>query len=459
VNLSWQHLVFFLIAVCLLVTIHEFGHFWVARKCGVKVLRFSVGFGRPLWKKVSGPDQTEYVIAAIPLGGYVKMLDEREAPVPAAELHRAYSRHPHWQRIAILLAGPAANFIFAILLLTGMYWYSGSTEVRPVVGAVAEKSMAARAQLRSGDEIVAINGAPTRTMEAVAFKLIDGVSRDEAIQVKVRRASGELRELQLSPLDAAERTMLSDPANMMKVLGFGFYEPPDPAVINEVQPGGPAAVAGLLAGDRVVALNSAPIANFSEFSNRIAVLGGQSAQLQVDRSGTLRDFTVRVDTDRVAGKTVGRIRVSHRGAMMPADMMRHITLGPLAALQTATIRCWDLTVLQGRLLWRMVTGHVSVKSIGGPLSIAQMAGDSAIAGFSAFFSFLVIISLTLGFMNLLPIPILDGGQIVMQSIEWLKGSPLSERVQLAGMQVGIMLVVLLMGLALYNDVARQFGPG
>jgi regulator of sigma E protease len=457
-SLSWQHLLAFLVAVCLLVTVHEYGHFWVARKLGFKVLRFSVGFGRPLWKRVAGADRTEYVLAAIPLGGYVKMLDEREGPVPPEDLARSFTRRPHWQRIAVLLAGPAFNFAFAILLLTGMLLVSGSTEVRPVIGPVTADSPAARAGLRSGDEVVAVNGETVAGADGVVLGLIDGISSDVPVTMRVRGGNGGERELRFELGSSSERRRLSDPAVMMSGLGFRFQEPPIPAVLGVVEPDGPAARAGLLAGDVVLAVNGEAVREFPEIVGRIRAHPGETVSLRIRRGAAEQTVRVLVAAEDDGGQTVGRIRVRQpESVRYPESMLRHVELGPVAAFGRACERAWELTALQARMLWRMLFGQVSVKNISGPLSIAQMAGESAMAGVSAFLWFLVLISLALGFMNLLPIPILDGGQIVMQSIEWLKGSPLSERAQIAGQQVGIMLVVLLLGIALYNDITRQFG--
>jgi regulator of sigma E protease len=458
VTLSWQHLLAFIFAVCLLVSVHEYGHYWVARKLGFKVLRFSVGFGRALWKRTAGPDRTEYVLAAIPVGGYVKLLDEREAPVAPEELSRSFTRRPHWQRIAVLLAGPAANFIFAIVVLTGLYWVSGTNEVRPLVGTVTAGSHAQSAGLLTGDEILAIDDKATPGADAVVLGLIDRVSGDGPIEFRVRGADGRERNVSLPLADSAERRRLSDPAALMTGLGFRFKESPIPPVLGTVEPKGPAALAGLRNGDRVLSVGGDPMRDFPQLVEMIRARPGETLSLRIQRDAAEMTVPVTVAAESVEGKTIGRIQV-RQPATVPyeAGMMRHIDLGPVAAFAYACERSWDLTALQGRLLWRMLFGQVSVKNISGPITIAQMAGESAIAGVSSFLWFLVMVSLALGFMNLLPIPILDGGQIVMQTIEWLKGSPLSERAQIAGQQVGIMLVVLLMGIALYNDIARQFG--
>jgi regulator of sigma E protease len=459
VNFSWLDLPAFLVAVCLLVTVHEFGHYWVARKLGFKVLRFSVGFGRPLWRRVAGADQTEYVVAAVPLGGYVKLLDEREGPVAPQELSRAFTQRPHWQRIAVLLAGPAFNFIFAILVLAGMFWAAGLTELRPVIGTVVPGSHAERAGLRVGDEVLAVDSRPLTNSDDVMLALMDGVSADSSLSVRVLGSNGLQRDLAFNISDSAERRRLSDPEALLSGIGLTFQLPIVPAVLGVVDSGGPADRAGIKSGDRLLEINGVRVQTFSDIAAQLAALGGKTATVRVRRADGEHLLPVQVAAETVNGKVVGRIHVRPQElgqGFNDQKLFRHTSLGPVAALGRASARAWDLTALQARLMWRMALGNVSVKNLSGPLSIAQMAGESARAGGYSFLSYLVIISLALGFMNLLPIPILDGGQIVMQTVEWVKGSPLSERVQVAGQQVGIMLVMLLLGLALYNDIARQF---
>ncbi len=448
----------FVVAVCVLVTVHEFGHYWVARRLGFKVLRFSVGFGRPLWRHIGRESGTEFVIAAVPLGGYVKLLDERDAPVPAAELAQSFTHRPHWQRIAVLLAGPAANFLFAILLLTGMLLVSGSTELRPLLAAARADSPAARAGVRSGDEIIAVNERPVSTQREVWINLLDGVTSRAPLSLTVRGADGRERQASFEFASSAERRALSEPTGALDGLGLKFQELPIPAVLGAVTAGGPAALAGLRAGDEVLRVNGEPVHDFLALVALVRAHPGDTIAVQYRRDG--REAATRVAVAAVVqdGVRIGRIQVSQsHSPRYPPGMLRHVRLGPLAALRAACSEAWGMTSLQGRMLWRMLAGDVSVKNLSGPLTIAELAGDSASAGTAAFLGFLVLISLALGFMNLLPIPILDGGQVVMQTIEWLKGSPLSERVQAAGQQVGIALVLLLLGLALYNDISRQFG--
>ena len=451
-NFAW-HALWFIVAVSLLVTVHEFGHYWVARRLGFKVLRFSVGFGRPLFSRTAGPDQTEYVVAAIPLGGYVKMLDEREGPVASEDLARSFTRKPPWQRIAVLLAGPAFNIAFAILVLWGMFWASGITEFKPVVGDVLKDSIAAHGGLRSGDQILTINGAAVAGQRDGLIDLLDAVSSQGVANLAVRGKDGATRAANLNVPDHAERVRLTEPGALLHGLGFEFWIPALPSVLGSVLPGGPAEKAGLQTGDRITAINGEPVAQFRDIVTRVSAHPGATLTVEYQRNGATHTAKIPVASDKVDGKQVGRIQVG--APKLPDEMVMQIDLSPGAALSRAAEEAWHLTALQGQLFWRMVLGKFSMKNLNGPLSIAEYAGDSAEAGVASFMSFLVLISLSLGFLNLLPIPILDGGQIVFQLAEWLKGGPLSERAQAFGQQVGIALLILLMGVALFNDIARQ----
>ncbi len=448
----------FVVAVSLLVAVHEYGHFWAARKLGFKVLRFSVGFGPALWRRVAGVDRTEYVLAALPLGGYVKLLDEREGPVDAAEVSRSFTRRPPWQRILVLLAGPGFNFAFAILLLWGMLWIVGSPDVRAVVGGVAAGSPAARAGLRADDEIIRLGDAPVQGRGDVVLGLIDAMSGDGVTRLAVRSASGAERELELRVDDPAERRALTEPSALMRGVGLRFWSQPVPARIGRVLPAGPAEQAGLQVGDLITAIDGEPVGDFVAMGEALAVRPNREVVIRYERGGVLATTTVRTSADLVDGREVGRIRVETLpSAPLPDSMIVHRHFGPVQALGESLQRAWDMTVLQAKMFARMIIGQVSLKNLSGPITIAEYAGDSARSGLTGFIGFLVLISLSLGFLNLLPIPMLDGGQIIYQSIEWIKGSPLSERVQAAGQSVGIALLFLLMGVALFNDLARQFG--
>lgn len=448
----------FLLAVSLLVTVHEFGHYWVARKLGFKVLRFSVGFGPALWKKVAGRDQTEYVFAAIPLGGYVKLLDEREGPVAPEDLERSFTRKKPWQRILVLLAGPGFNFAFAILILWGMLWMSGSPEIRPVVGSIEANSLAARAGLRPEDEILEAEGRNVRSHSDVMFAFIEAMSEDGRIELTVQGPGGLPRELEIRVEDPAMRRAMTEPPALMPGLGLRFWTPPMPAIVGEVQPGGPADEAGLVSGDRILAVDGETIVDFPALVSAIAARPNRDVTLDVERQGSRLRLSVATTADLVDGQEVGRIRVQTAATpAWPPEMIRHRTFGPVTAMVEASVRAWDLTVLQAKMFARMLFGQVSLKNLSGPISIAEYAGESARSGVAEFLGFLIVISLSLGFLNLLPIPILDGGQIVYQLAEWVRGSPLSDRVQAFGQQLGIAMLLMLMSVAIFNDFARQLG--
>ncbi len=452
------YLLWFVIAVSLLVTVHEFGHYWVARRLGFKVLRFSVGFGKPIISWRGKRDQIEYWICPIPLGGYVKMLDEREGPVPPQELSRSFTRQHPLKRIAVLLAGPGFNFIFAIGALTGLLWAGGMTRYLPVIGHVQAGSIAARAGVRRGERIVAINGTPLESQRQVVLRLLEIMSGNGDARLTVRPEHGAARVLDLDVRNAAQRRALTGPEDPLHGLGIRFWEPIVPPVLGRVLPGGPAARAGLRAGDRIVAIDGHAVRDFQDIVAAVSPHPGKTLAITYRRGPLER--TVDVTTERVTvdGRLIGRIEAQQPMTLSyPPGMVERAPLGPLAALAHATGRIWSLTTLQARLLWRMALGRVSIKNIGGPLTIAKDAGQSASAGLGSFVGFLVLISMELGLLNLLPIPVLDGGQILFQAIEWVRGAPLSERAQIIGQQVGIALLILLMGVAVFNDIARQFG--
>ena len=332
-SIIW-YVLWFVVAVGLLVTVHEFGHFWVARRLGFKVLRFSVGFGRPLLMRV-GRDQVEYVIAAVPLGGYVKLLDEREGPVANADLPRSFTRRPPWQRILVLLAGPALNIAFAVLVLWGMLWVNGITEIKPRIGDVTPGSFAAHAGLKSGDDITSIDGTAVTSRRDVVFGLLDAMSGRGQAELGVQGADGVSREVRLVVADIGQRRRLTEPAELLTGLGFDFWNPPDGA-IGQVTPGGAAARAGLMGGDRIVAIDGAAVKNFDDIAHRVSERPGQRLTIAYSRDGVEHTTTLEVSTEESGGKHVGRIGINR----YPASMMLHTDLNAATALSGAVREAW-----------------------------------------------------------------------------------------------------------------------
>jgi regulator of sigma E protease len=438
----------FIVAISVLVAVHEFGHFWVAKRLGFKVLRFSIGFGRPLWMRTAGTDRTEYVIAAIPLGGYVKLLDEREGPVAAAELDRSFTRRPVWQRLLVLSAGPAFNFLFAIVAYWVLFMW-GVPQTHPVVGDVVLNSHAALAGLKPRDEILQVGDQRTPDPKSVIFALLEDLLDDGRVKLHVRGTDGAERDVQLAVTDVRERHGLTEPGALLTGLGFDFRAPEVPPIVDKPVPDGPAEQAGVKSGDRVLAVDEHPVATSTEFRDYVSKRPGERVILTLRGSDGERNVAVTIRAEQEGAATVGRIGVE----LQRAELER---LGPFAALGRAGGETWIMSQLTVSMLWNMIMGRVSVKNISGPINIAAFAGETARVGLRPFLTFLAIVSISLGVLNLLPIPILDGGQMLFQVIELAKGSPLSERAQVFGQQVGIALLLLLMSLAFYNDITSRF---
>jgi len=439
-----------IVALGVLVTFHEFGHFWVARRCGVKVLRFSVGFGTPLvrWHDRHG---TEFVVAAIPLGGYVKMLDEREGDVPAELLDRAFNRKTVFQRIAIVAAGPIANFLLAILF----FWVLamlGSQQIKPIIGSVAVNSPAAIAGLASGQEVVAVDG-----------EAVDGWS---GVNLQLVRRLGETGELNVSVLEQGSSvpivhqvrisSWLKNEDNPDPIGGLGIqpWRPAVAPVIAELDEKGPARAAGLQIGDRLVSLDGQSVTDWQEVVTRVRAMPEGKVRLGIERAGQREELAL-----TLAAKGEGKARTGYLGAgvaggQWPPEMLREVSYGPAAAVGQALSRTWSMSLLTLDSLKKMVLGQLSVKNLSGPITIAKVAGASAQSGVGDFLHFLAYLSISLGVLNLLPIPVLDGGHLLFYMVEWVRGRPLSERVQAWGMQIGISLVVGVMLLALVNDLSR-----
>jgi regulator of sigma E protease len=439
-----------LVALGVLVTFHEFGHFWVARRCGVKVLRFSVGFGTPLvrWHDRQG---TEFVIAAIPLGGYVKMLDEREGDVPAAMLDSAFNRKTVRQRFAIVSAGPLANFLLALVF----FWLLamlGSEQVRPVVGAVAPGSLAAQAGLAVDQEIVAVNGKPVSGWGEVNLQLVRRLGESGQLDLTVRdMGSTAERHLQVPLQNWLKGVEEPDPITS---LGIRPWRPQIAPVIAQLDPEGPAQAAGIRLGDRLLSLNQQPLDDWQQVIDAVRVLPGEPVSLQVERDGQRLDMPLTFAARGEGDARRGYLGAGVEGGEWPAEMLREVSFGPLEAVAEGARRTWTMSLLTLDSLKKMLFGELSVKNLSGPITIAKVAGASAQSGLGDFLNFLAYLSISLGVLNLLPIPVLDGGHLLFYLVEWVRGRPLSERVQGWGVQIGISLVIGVMLLALVNDLGR-----
>jgi regulator of sigma E protease len=443
----------FLVAIAILVAIHEFGHYWVAKKLGVKILQFSIGFGKPLWKRVGGKDKTEYIIAAIPLGGYVKMLDEREGEVAKEELPRAFNRQPVSSRIAIVAAGPVFNFLFAIVAYAVMYMV-GVNGVKPVIGEVYEGSIAAQAGL-SGDSVIeSVNGRQTPSWEAATLALIKEALDSGQVNVGVRKSDGALVE---HSLDLSDSAHLLDEGDVLGNIGIKPWRPRVDPVFDELTDTGSAARSGLKSGDNVLKIDGQAISLWEEMVKHIKESPGKPLNFSVERGGRQLNFTVTPDSVEQAGKPIGRIGATPKVDQAAFDDMRvDVRYGLFESISRGTQRTWDMSVLTLRVLWKMVTGQASLKNISGPLTIAEFAGVSALIGVAAFLSFLGLVSVSLGVLNLLPVPVLDGGHLLFYLIEIIKGSPLSEGAEAFGQRIGLALLGSLMVVAFYNDITRLF---
>ena len=439
-----------LVALGVLVTFHEFGHFWVARRCGVKVLRFSVGFGMPLlrWHDRRG---TEFVIAAIPLGGYVKMLDEREGEVPADQLDQSFNRKTVRQRIAIVAAGPIANFLLAMV----SFWFLamlGSEQIRPVIGAVEADSMAAKAGLVAGQEIVSIDGEPTTGWGAVNLQLVRRLGESGTVKVVVREQDSSAETPRELALDHWLKG--ADEPDPIKSLGIRPWRPALPPVLAELDPKGPAQAAGLKTGDRLLALDGQALGDWQQVVDLVRVRPDTKIVLKVERDGAQIDVPVTLAVRGEAKAAGGYLGAGVKSPEWPPSMMREVSFGPLAAIGEGAKRTWTMSVLTLESLKKMLFGELSVKNLSGPITIAKVAGASAQSGVADFLNFLAYLSISLGVLNLLPIPVLDGGHLLFYLVEWVRGRPLSDRVQGWGIQIGISLVVGVMLLALVNDLGR-----
>ena len=444
----------FLIALGILISIHEYGHFWVARKVGIKVLTYSLGFGRPLWRRTGKVDNTEFVVAAIPLGGYVKMLDEREGPVLSHEKHRAFNNKPLWARTLVVIAGPLANFLLAIFA----YWIvmmMGISGIAPIVGDVPPGSPAQLAGFQAEDKIVSINGRSTDTWTDARITLIDeGIDRIEPLPIEVETAEGGTAS---RLLDLTSASLLDAETDAFGVLGLTIWQPDIDAVVGAFTDGSTAEKAGLLVDDEIIAANDQPVTNFAELVAIVHPNAGNAIDFVVRRNGQQQTLTVTPKATEHNGQTIGLIGIAPN---RPTEAYERLNVKvqhpPLQALGKAFQRTYDMTTLTLQMLVKLVVGEASLDNISGPISIAQFAGQSASVGLDHYINFIALISLSLAVLNLMPIPMLDGGHLVYFAVEGVTGRPVSERIQIWGQQIGILLLGALMFLAFYNDIGRIF---
>ncbi|MDP2809633.1 MAG: RIP metalloprotease RseP [Rhodocyclaceae bacterium] len=449
-NILW-YLGAFALALGLLIVAHELGHFLVARLCDVKVLRFSVGFGKPLVMRRFGRDGTEWALAAFPLGGYVKMLDEREAPVAPGEAHRAFNRQSVARRSMIVVAGPVANLLLAILLYWGLFLH-GVEELRPILAAPTAGSAAARAAIQEGETVRSVEGKPIRTLPELRWEVLRLAVDHQPATLETINPHGEIayRRIDTSALDMNELE-----GDILRELGLALFRPKLKPVIGRVAAASPAETAGIRAGDEIVGIEGRPVATWTEAVEAIRNSPGRPVMLEVLREGRQQTLTVTPAAIEEGGRNIGRIGVAVReDPAVLSELTLQVRYGPVDAMDRAVARTWDTSLFTLRMIGRMLVGDLSAKNISGPVTIADYAGQSARMGLPHYLKFLAIISISLGVLNLLPIPILDGGHLLYYFAEAVKGGPLSERAMEIGQQIGIGLLSLLMALAFYNDINR-----
>lgn len=451
-NLMW-----FIVAISVLVAIHEYGHYIVGRWVGMKVLRFSIGFGKPIWTRIGRKDKTEFCISAIPLGGYVKFLDGRDGIVAAEDEGRAFDQQPIASRIVVLLAGPLFNFLFAIVAYWALFM-NGVPTLTPAVGDVDPESYAASAGLEFGDRIVAVGKVEISDWESALVAMLDQMVASGRVPLTLQKDDGRQRTATIVVGDDAAR--LTEPGLLFDGLGFRPLQlraviDSFPAVIGALVDDGAAKGAGLEVGDQIILIDGEQIENHGDLTRIVSARANKSVSLDYIRDGSTHSVGLTIGLDTSGEEPRGLLGVQSAGDLSAYYSLRKY--GPVESVTAAVQRTWTSTVFTVRMLGRMVTGAVSIKNISGPINIAQFAGASAQRGLGDFLGFLAVISISLGVLNLLPIPILDGGQIVYQSIEAAKGSPLSERSQLLGQQIGIFALILLMSYAFYNDISRIIG--
>lgn len=442
----------FILALGILVTVHEFGHFWVARRLGIKVLKFSVGFGRPIWTHTAS-DGTVYAIGSLPLGGYVKMLDESEGEVAVEDKHLAFNRQPIWKRTLVVLAGPMFNFLFAIAAYS-LVFAGGIEGLSPVVDKVVEGSVAESDGFRSGDVLLSVDGRKLNLWQEQRLYLFSRALARKTVQYEVLTSDGReiTRALNLAkvPMSKIDARLVAGGIGLI-----GWY-PTVPPVIDLVVNGKPAFDSGLKQGDLITAIDGEKTGSWDDVVRLISASPGRQLKLNISRNGYSESVFVTPETAMDGDREVGRIGISVQPVDIPEDRIVMVNYGLMESLYKGTETTWMMSVLTLRMLMKMVTLEISSKNISGPITIAQYAGKSAQVGFSSFILFLAIVSVSLGVLNLLPIPLLDGGHLLYYLIEAVTRKPVPEKVMILGQQVGILLLFLLMSLAVYNDLGRLF---
>ena len=440
----------FLAALAVLVVVHELGHYWAARWVGVKVLRFSVGFGQPLLIKRWGQDATEWSIAAIPLGGYVKMLDEREAPVAEHELARAFNRQTVWARMLIVVAGPVANLLLAVLLYSGLYLH-GVPAIKPILAEPATQSAAARAGLHNGDNIVAIDEQAILSWADVNWALLRDVSVKNQVTLQLDNGGTRI-------LDVSGASLGDGKTEIASQLGLRLFEPAMPAVIAQVLDKSAAQRADLRAGDKVLAVNQQAVTQWADFVRWVRQHPAQTLTVTVARGTQQLNVSLTPETSREAGVAVGKIGAGPEvDEAVFKDMMTTLNYSVGGAIAEGVTKTWQMSIFSLQMMGRMVTGEVSWHNLSGPLTIADYAGKSARSGWMTFVGFLALVSISLGVLNLLPIPLLDGGHLMYYIVEVVKGSPVPDRIMELGQRFGMAALLTMMVFAFYNDITRLFG--
>ena len=441
----------FLVVLGVLIVVHEYGHYLAARYCGVKVLRFSLGFGPVLWQRKLGRDQTEWAVSLFPLGGYVKMLDEREAEVAPEELDRAFNRQGVGARSLIVAAGPLANFALAILIYWALFMY-GSMEMLPILGNPPAGTPAAMAGINNGEQVRLVDGQPVATWDDLRWMLLQKAVDQESAELEVINEQQEIHTRRLYLQAAGEQGWQGD---ALERLGVGFYRPNIPAVLGQVVSGGPAALAGVQTGDHVLAIDGVAIANWFELVSKVRDSGGASRRLLIERQGQQLELVVLPDLATERGRQVGKIGVGVADSGEGRREVRtFISYSFVAAGGKALRETWDKSVFSLVMLGKMLTGEVSWRNLSGPVTIADYAGQSARLGLDYYLKFMALVSISLGVLNLLPVPVLDGGHLMYHMIEVVRRRPLSERAMEIGQRVGLSLLVTLMAFAFFNDINR-----